>query len=464
MIIALLLVEIMLPVLNNLTGKQMTQQFIGSPGFSLVVIGLLIVVPLIAGFYPALVMSRFKAITAIKGGSVITSVKGIGNKLIQLKTRQLLLLLQFAISIALIVASLMIYSQMSFLTNRSPGYCSENLFYIKNPWDSQSSSRAIWLRNQLLQHPDVEHVSLSHNVPTVVPNNYANLSYESDDGQKQMHVAVISCDTELFETLDTRVLQGRNFSPEMQTDTEMATVINQTAATRIGVDDPVGMVLNGFYDGKPRQIIGVVEDIHFTSMHDAVTPTVFFISHDNYPQNWFNLLVRYKEGKSSTVLDYLDNIWTAEIPQWPLSYSFVDQRLESLYQDDKRVMHIVGSFAGLAIFLSTLGLIGLAMFTANARTREIGIRKVLGSSVRDIIKLISNEFGVLALIANLLALPAAWYFINRWLENFAYRADTNWLVFIIPAVFVYLIVWAVVGLISYRAATLNPTDTLRIRG
>ena len=462
--IALFLVEIFLPFLNNLSGKQLSQNLFSSIHFPLAVVGLLIVIPLLAGMYPSLIMSRFKAITAIKGGNPLSSVKGIRNKRYQLRMRQILLLLQFAVSIALIVGSLMIYQQMRFLSDRSPGYEAENLLAIKNPWDQQSSARALWLREKLLQHPEVQKVSLTHNVPTEMPNNYTNFSYETADGSQRLHGAVISCDTEFFETLGTPLLRGRDFLQDMPTDAQNATIINQTAAARIGVEDPIGMTLGGFYDNNPRQVIGVVEDIHFSSMHDAVIPMAFFINHESYPQNWFNLLVKYNPGSSSTVFNYLNELWLEEAPQWPMQYFFMDQQTRSLYQDDERVLHIVGSFAALAILLSSMGMIGLAFFAANTRTREIGIRKVLGASVREIVRLISGEFGAIALAANLIALPLAWYFINRWLENFAYRADTSWLIFVLPAVFVFLLAWTIVGLISYRAATLNPTVTLRSKG
>ncbi len=464
MCIALLLVELLLPALNSLSGKEMSQPFLTVPFFPLVVVGLVIVVPLIAGMYPALIMSRFQAITAIKGGNPLSSLKGVRNKRYQLRMRQLLLLFQFAVSIALIVASLMIYQQMRFLSLRNPGYQSEGLIAVKNPWDAQSASRAVWLREQLLQNPDVADVSLSHNIPTAAPNNYAGFSFEREDGAQRFSGALISCDPEFFQTMGTKVLQGRAFLADMPTDVHSSAMINRTAAAQMGVDDPIGVTLQGFYDGNPRQVVGVVEDIHYTSMHDAVNPMVFFISHETYPQNWFNILVRSQPGKGSEVLAHIDELWSANAPQWPLQYFFLEEQSRALYQDDKRVMHIVGSFAGLAIFLSVLGLVGLAIFAANARTREIGIRKVLGANVYEIIKMISNEFGAIALVANLIALPLAWYFINRWLENFAYRADTNWLVFIVPAVFVYLVAWAVVGLISYRAATVNPRESLQSQG
>ena len=462
--IALLLVELMLPLLNNLSGKEMSQPYSTVPVFPLVIVGLIIAVPLIAGMYPAMVMSRFKAITAIKGGSPLSSLKGIRNKRYQLRMRQLLLLLQFAVSIALIVASLMIFQQMRFLTLRNPGYQAENLIVIKNPWDSHAASRAVWLREQLLQNPDVTNVSLSHNVPTLTPNNYSGFSFESDDGQQRFQGALISCDPDFFETLGTQLLQGRQFQADMPTDPLGSAIINQTAASRIGVDDPIGTILQGFYDQNPRQVVGVVEDVHFSSMHDAVNPTVFFISHESYPQNWFHIMVRSMPGKSTDVMAYIETLWTSNAPQWPLQYFFMEDQFAAMYQDDRRVMQIVGVFAGLAIFLSVLGLVGLAIYAANTRTREIGIRKVLGANVMDVVRMISNEFGAMALIANVIALPVAWYFINRWLENFAYRADTNWLVFIVPAVLVYMVAWAVVGMISYRAAIANPTESVRARG
>ncbi len=464
MAIALLLVELFLPALNNLSGKEMSHPFLSEPMFPFVVIGLVIVVPLLAGIYPALIMSHFHAITAIKGGSPLSSLKGIRNKSYQLRMRQLLLLLQFAVSIALIVASLMIYQQMRFLSLRSPGYRAEGLIAIKNPYDAQSAARAIWLRDQLKQNPDVLHVSLTHNVPTKTPNNYARFSFESEEGRQRFHAALISCDPDFFDALGTSILQGRNFRADMPTDGLSSAIINQTAAARLGTNSPIGMTLEGFYDQNPRQVIGVVEDIHYTSMHDAVSPMVFFISHDVYPQNWFNILVRSQPGKSVDVLTYLNQTWSSNAPRWPLQHFFLEDQNRALYHDDRRVMQIVGAFAGLAIFLSVLGLVGLAMYAANTRIREIGIRKVLGGSVFGIVRMISNEFGTMALIANVIALPVAWHFINRWLENFAYRADTNWLVFIVPAILVYLVAWAVVGGIAFKAAMLNPADSVKARG
>ena len=464
LLLALLLAEVLLPALNFMSGKQLSIPLFSSFEFALILAGFLIVIPLLSGIYPAFIMSRFEAITAIKGGNMITSVKAMTRNRVQLRTRQLLLLLQFAVSITLIVASMSIYRQMAFLSGQKPGFDPAGLIVVRNQWDAQAPHRAIWLREQLLQHPDVEMVSLAHNVPSTVPNNYTNYQYESREGSQRVHGAIISCDEHYIQTLRGRLLEGRDFKPDMVTDASNATIINQAMANRLDVENVIGATLSGFFDGKPRQVIGIVDDIHFSSMHNAVTPMAFFISHDSYPQNWLNMLVRCKPEKASLVAEHIDRLWKEEAPQWPLQYFHVDQRFSQLYQADRRVMYIVFSFAGLAILLSVLGLTGLAYFAANTRIREIGIRKVMGASISQVVRLMSGESGIIALVANLVALPLSWHFVNRWLDNFAYRVTLNWVNFVVPAVFVFLVVWIVVGLISYKAASVNPANTLRANG
>ncbi len=461
LLIALLMVEVALPGMNSIIDKDLSINLFTEPRHIIFTIFLLIIISLVAGGYPAIVISRVKAISAMRGIQVISSVRHGRNKHRQFRMRQLLMLLQFAVSTALIIASLIIFQQMQYLSDRHPGYDKENLIAIKNPWDDQAAARAIWLKHQLLQHADVLNVSLAHNLPPVEPNNYTQFQYERKDGSQQLHAATISCDTEYFKTLTSRIVAGRDFSDEMVTDPVNATIINTTMKVRMGVDDPLGMTLKGYYDGHQRQIIGVVEDIHFSSMHELVGPMVFHISFEDYPQNWFNILVRHREGASTQVISYLDNLWRNEAPQWPLQYQYVEQQLVHHYQDDRRTMLIVAAFSGLAIILSLLGLIGLALYATKTRTKEIGIRKVLGSSTNEIVKMITNEFGILVIVSNLLAWPISWYFISRWLSNFAYSMNMHWMTFIFPALAVYLIAATTVGFIAYRISSLNPVESLR---
>jgi putative ABC transport system permease protein len=462
LLLALLLMELILPSLNNLTGKALSLNLFTDPLVLVFIIALLLIISLLAGSYPSIVVSRFKAISAMRGDQQqVTSIGGFGKKRYQFRMRQLLMLLQFAVSTALIVASLLIFLQMQFLSKRHPGYQKEGLINISNQYDEQAPARALWLKNQLKQHPDITGISLSHNTPPVMPNNYASFSYEGTDGTQRIHAALISCDANFFPTLGSKIARGRDFDENLGTDQISSAIINTTAAARMGMDDPIGEILRGFYDNQPRQIIGVVEDIHFSSMHEQVEPMVFFISESVYPWNWFNILIRYKEGSARQVLDRLEVLWQEDSPQWPLRYHFVEEQFLAHYDEDRRTMYIVASFAVLAVLLSVLGLIGLALYASTARTKEIGIRKVLGAKVSEIIRMITSEFGVLVIISNLLAWPAAYLFINRWLDNFAYRIDINWLAFLIPALLVYLVAAITVGMISYRAAMADPVVTLK---
>lgn len=461
LILASVLTEVFLPMLNNLTGKELSFGLFSDPVILLVILVLLLVVSLLAGAYPAFVMSRYKAITAMKGDKAIGQVRGFGKKRYQFRLRQLLILFQFAVSIALIVASLVIFWQMRFLSTGNPGYEREGLIVIKNPWDQQAPSRATWLKEQMLQHSGVSGVSMAHNVPPIKPNNYGHVAIEGDADRQQLHVAFITVDADYFSTLDSRIIAGRDFMADMATDASHTVIVNATAAARLPGDDVIGDNLLGFYDGQTRRIIGVVDDIHFSSLHEEVTPMVFYINHESYPQNWFNILVRYEAGSGREVLTYLEQLWGNEVPQWPLQYQFVDAQYMEHYNDDRRVMAIVASFAVLAILLSVMGLLGLSVYATTARTKEIGIRKVLGASVRGITSMISGEFGVIVILSNILAWPAAYIFINRWLDNFAYRIDVNLLVFLIPALTMYLIAVITVSIIGYRAASLNPVDAIR---
>ena len=458
---ASLLVEVALPFLNALTGKSLSLQLFREPSHMAFAFALLLIISLIAGGYPALVISRFKAIHAMRGIDMMSNMRRSRKKKLQFRMRQFLMLLQFAVSTALIVVSLMIFLQMRFLSDRHPGYDQRNMIAINNPWDEHSAARAAWVKNQLLQQPDVLHVSLAHNLPPGSPNNYTQFEIEKADGPFRVHGAVISCDASYFTTLGSKIIKGRDFSVDMGTDPGNSTIINTTMMNRMGLDDPLGMHLSGFYDGHARRIVGVVEDIHFMSLHEPVGPMVFYINENSYPQNWFNLAVRFNDGASARVLSLLEGLWQQEAPQWPLQYNHVDQLYRDHYDEDRRTMFIVTSFATLAIVLSLLGLIGLALYAAATRTKEIGIRKVAGASSLEITRMITSEFGVLVIISNIIAWPAAWYFTGRWLENFAYRIDIQWLAFLLPALTVLALASLTVGIITYRTANLNPVDTLR---
>ncbi len=461
LLLSLLLVELSLPLLNSLSGKSLSFGLFSDPLMILVLAGLLLIISVIAGAYPAMIISRFKAIEAMKGLQTLTSIKTGKQKIFRLGLRQILMVLQFAVSTALIISTVLIFMQMQFLSQRHPGYDREGLIAVSNYVDEQGQSRALWLKEYLQRHPDVVSVSLSHNLPPARISNYAGLFYDTDIGRQSFHSAIVSCDADYFTTLGSRIISGRDFSDAMATDAAETAIINVTAASRMDVDDPLDMMIGGFYDGQRRRVIGVVEDIHFSSLHEAVGPVVFYISEESYPQNSKNILVRAAPGTEPAVVAHLAELWQQETTQWPLIYRFVEEQFMEDYHDDKSVMRILASFAALAIVLSIMGLVGLAVYTAATRTKEIGIRRVLGGSVAGIIRLISTEFGVLVILSNIFAWPAAYLFVNRWLDNFAYQLDINLTVFILAAVLVIFLSLLIVAAITYRTATANPVESMR---
>ncbi len=460
LLFSFLLIESTLPFLNTISGKSLSVGIFASPQIWIFALAILLIITLIAGGYPALVISGFKPITALRGIEQTDRLKVAGHG-IQFRLRQILLLLQFAVSTSLIVVSLMIYLQMNYISVRHPGYEKENLIAIKNPLDERMDTRAVWLKDQLKQNAHVKNVSLAHNLPPVPLHIFSNFSFERKDGLQQIHGAIISCDADFFTTLRSEIVAGRDFSPEMITDLSETAIINQAMWERMGVDDPIGVNLEGFFDNQPRRIIGVVENINYSSAHEPVGPMVFYVDDKSYPFNFFNILVRYQEGASASVLRYLESLWLQEAPEWPLQYQFVEVKAREYYQDDRRTMLIIMSFSGLAILLSILGLMGLALYSVTTRTREIGIRKVLGASIGNLTRMMNMEFAILLVISNLIAWPVAWYFSQRWLENFAYRIQIQWLAFITPAIFVFLIAILVVSVITIRAALKNPVYTIK---
>ena len=461
MILAWIFAELFLPVMGYLTGKNLQLSLFNDTWNVVFLISTIVLISVLAGLYPALVVSRFKAVDTLKGAPVFANIKSPGNKRFQFGIRQILMILQFAVSTALIVSSLMVFLQMQFLSNRSAGYEREGLMVLTNPYDSNSASRANWLKNELMQNPSISMVGLGHNVPPGYPTNYSRFAYATESGDETFHSALISVDENYFSTLGAKIIQGRDFSSDYALDAGTATIINATAAARMGLDDPTGANLRGFYDNQARRIIGVIEDIHFASMHETVEPMVFFMESQAYPQNWFNLVIRYTSDDADVILAHIHELWHEVAPQWPIQYYFPEQKFMEDYHDDRRSMLLLSSFASLAIVLSLLGLFGLALYSTGARTREIGIRKVLGASLKSITGMIASDFGILVIISNIIAWPAAYLFLSRWLEQFAYRIDIQWTIFLMSAVFVFLIATATVWIIAYKAAKENPVKALQ---
>jgi putative ABC transport system permease protein len=366
--------------------------------------------------------------------------------------REGLVVMQFAISVALIIGTLIIKDQLGFLQDRNLGFDQERVVVIDRA-TALGNNYAPFVE-QMRNMPEVAAVTSAQTMPgddfdssIFVPEQPSN--YESSS------LVYSFVDYYFPDAMDIKIVAGRTFNPDMATDTA-ACIINQSAAAKLGWDDPIGKVLSygGFDD---RRIVGVVEDFSFRSLHYEVEPIVLMTT----KRALANLAIRLKPGKLDDQLAKLQATWKEFAPQAPMEFSFLDQDFQQLYEKEMRMGQVFGIFSLLAVFIACLGLFGLAAFLTEQRTKEIGIRKILGASVTGLVALLSRDFLRLVLIALLIASPLAWYLMNGWLEDFAYRIDIQWWVFVLAGLLAVGIAFLTVSFQSIKAAMANPVDSLR---
>jgi len=447
-VIAVLLVEFFLPYFNSLSGKILLINLL-DPKTGIGIIVLILVTALFAGSYPALYLSSFKPIDAIRKEMFMGRKKSL--------FRNVLVTGQFVISLVLMMSTLLLMKQMSFIQNKKLGYDKENLVVLKNAYLLGNSIEDF--KSELLKNPSIKSASVSGFLP--IPSNRTD-GVLFKDGIKTEDMTVyqqwwIDCD--YLQTMGMKIAEGRNFSQEFQTDT-LAVLINQTAVRFFGWDNPIGHKI-----GRPISeeevglftVIGVVEDFNFESMHIPVAPLVFYNG-----ESTGAIIVRFKPNTGlPSAVGILESEWRKFAPLHPFEYEFFDDSLNRQYAAESRLGQILMIFTGLAFFVSALGLFGLALFTTDQRKKEIGIRKVNGSRISQIVSLLSYDFTKLVLIAFVIATPVAWYVMHRWLENYAYKTTISWWIFVVTGIVSYIITMITIGYQSYRAAVVNPVETLR---
>ena len=440
---------------NDLLKKTLSVDFF-IQGINLVylVIGW-IVVSALAGIYPAAYISSFNTIKALKGkGENIGSALGL---------RKGLVTFQFFISALLLVGTFVVIRQTDFLQNKDLGFDRDHIITIPLEDDKDRTNYQI-LKDKMLNQSFVKDVSVSAALPygegffdwEIVPEGYQD--------QKELLVKTISTDEDFLKTYGIRLLAGRDFSKDIISDKEQGFIINQALAKQLDWNDPVGkdfqltFYTNGAHVRKGK-VIGLVEDFHFQSLHNKIGPLVIFINTHEYYSDF--LSVRLEGGNISDQIETLRSDWKAFSPDRPFEFSFLDESLGKLYESELTTSKLLSIFTGLSIIISCLGLFGLASFTVQQRTKEIGVRKVLGASALSIVQLLSREFVVLVIVANVFAWPLAWYGVNQWLSQFAYHVEIEPLIFVLTILLILTITIFAVGFQSVRAALLNPVDSLR---
>ena len=445
---------ILLGQFTALADKEMSFNGLLSPSFILIMLGVLIVVGFLAGSYPAFFLSRFRPVEVLKG-KLNLGLKGGG-------LRSTLVVLQFCVSIIMIIGTAIVYQQLSYIQNKKLGYSKDHILMIHDPWlmDDKADS----YKNEALQYSNILAGTMSSFLPVNTADNNNAWFPGSNATKSETYVFhEYRVDHDYMETLGIEMKKGRSFSKDFPSDS-MAVVINEAAMHRLGwsEEETIGKTLStfdGFQDSiytVSYKVIGVVKDFHFTSLKDQIEPLIFELGRSR----GFVSFKITSENIPATI-DYLESKWNDFAPSQPFEFSFLDERFNEMYENEQKLGQIFGVFAFLAIFIACLGLYGLAAFTAEQRTKEIGVRKVLGASIMSIIALLSKEFLKLVGIAFIIAAPISYYFMNEWLQDFENRTNINLMIFILAGIVALVIAWVTMSFQSWNAARINPARSLK---
>ena len=450
LLLAVVLMYLMLPVFNNLAGQNLSLNLSDHPFLIPGLLLIMVVTGLLAGSYPAFYLSSFKPVAVLKGKFVS------GKRTIGLRSG--LVVFQFFISIILIVSTTVVYNQLSYMRNKNLGYNKDQVMIVSNTWMLGKNQEAF--RQQLQRDPRVAAISGSRYLPAG-PSDNNNFFLSPGPASTQLTKTLrYEVDEHYISTLGIQLLHGRNFSTDFGMDSS-SVILNEAAAKAFGWKDEaaVGQTLSRTSKRGEKEsfrVVGLVKDFHFRPFHERISPLVMVLAPDPG-----NLIVKLKTKDVAGLIATLKKNWSDFGPEDPLTYSFLDERFENSYKAEQKIGMILAIFAGLTIFVACLGLFGLAKFTADQRTKEIGIRKVLGASVSQVSAMLSKEFVKLVVIACIIAFPLAWWAMNKWLEDFAYRINISGWVFVIAGAVALLIALFTVSFQAIKAAIANPVQSLR---
>jgi putative ABC transport system permease protein len=447
---ALILFFISFQTFNDLAGKVIVTGIFQQPIQILALLGVALMIGLLSGIYPAFFLSGFDPVKAIKG-RVPTGERGVS-------TRKVLVTAQFAISSLLIGATIVVYSQLHFMRNDDPGFKKEQQVVVDFQYDGRVNNHGAAIKDQLQSIANVGEISMSSSVPGRANHSFP-VTIEGSSGNAEEFISdTYFVDFDFLQQYEIELAAGRTFSNEIASDSSEAMIINEAAARRLGYHDPADAIGKPFRQLRWKgQIVGVVKDFHFHSFHEKVRPLTLVIA-----KGFLTFItVTVPKHDITNSLDRLERKWSELIPGLPFLYFFEDENYHAQYVEEERFGGLFLCFAVLAIFISCLGLVGLSAFSITQRTKEIGIRKVLGSSVRQIVGLLSKELLVLLTIAFSISAPLTWILMHRWLTGFAYHITVGWWMIAASAIVVVGIAALTTGFQTIKAAGANPVDSLR---
>jgi putative ABC transport system permease protein len=455
-VIAVFLVELLLPMYNAFTAKEMSNRYLTDPLSILAFIVVILFVGIVSGSYPAFHLSSFQPITVMRG----TLKTGSGKQTHFL--RKGLVVLQFTISIVLIIGTIVVMNQLTFLRNKNLGFQKEQVVVIPAK-DNSLLNKYEAIKSELAENPGILAVATSSRIPGDRLFSDRVFLREGMEGDQSKDIIFFQIDTDFIPLLGIELAAGRNFSRDFATDEKEGVILNESAVKLLGWETPEMAIGKGLMvpdsPGKyqKRGIVGVVKDFNFKSLHQKIEPLVLYMD----PQQVNYITARIKTGNLPATLAYLEKKFTAFSPGFNFDYFFLDDNFDRLYRSEEKVQTIFNFFTLLAILISCLGLFGLASFTAEQRTREVGIRKVLGATVPNIVRQLSREFITWVLLANILAWPVAFMAMSKWLQNFAYRTSIGVGTFILAGLIALVIALFTVSYQSIKTALANPVQALK---
>ena len=446
LLFAVVFVWLLLPVFNNLAAKELSMNLSGNLSILLGLLCIAMLTGIISGSYPALFLSAFQPVMVLKGSRLSGSKGSI--------FRKTLVVFQFSLTILLIVCTAGVYNQINYMRNRKLGYDREHMIYFGMRGDMRTQFDAV--KNELLQNPNILGVTASSNVPTYGYTFSNSLwRWEGQSPDEEILMRAVFIDVDYFKTFGMEIAEGRSFSREFPTDATEAIMINEEAVKAMGMESAIGKRLS--IQDNNFNIIGVVKNYHFRSLRQKIDPLILIYN----PGNSRALFARLRSDNIPQTIGYIENLWKKFAPGFPFNYRFLDEALDMLYRSEQRIGTLFQYFSFLAILISCLGLLGLASFMAEKRTKEIGIRKVLGASISNIAMLLSKEFTKWVLVANVIAWPIAYFAVSKWLQSYVYKANITIWSFILSGVLALFIALITVSYQSIKAALANPIDSLR---
>ena len=452
LIIALIIIELILPGFNTFTDKSLSISSFLEPEYLLVLISIVVGSGILAGLYPALFLSSYNPMVVLH--------KNDETRGTRFSFRQVLVIFQFSISIMLIIGTIVAYLQINYFYDKPLGYNQENLLIITNESNDVRNNIETF-KSELYQRPEVKMVTTSGAIPAAL--NFSDMGFKTDDMEEVFSSIYIGIGYDFFSTYDIELLAGRAYSSEFGMDTARKYIVNEQVLKKIGIVSPeeaIG-VKYGAFDQNGNylsgEILGVVKDFHIKPLDKEIEPVSFILMED-----WMEYItIRYETNDLPLLIEKMETIWKDLFPHEAYTYFTLKERYESLYVDESRMKNILLFFTFLAIFIGCLGLFGLAAFVAQQKSKEIGIRKVHGAPVGSIIMLLTRQFSYWVLLANLIAWPLAFYFLDNWLANFHYRIDMPYWVFIVSGLLALILAIITVSHRAYKSATSDPLDAIK---